>query len=139
MSQVASDVWLKRDARGIDWTYVKEMYRISSFDNGRSAKLLRRCFEQSQTVCFAMIGSQLVGTARAISDRCSCAAIFDVCVHPDYRSQGIGRAMVRSLLADLTGQYVLLTTSIPEFYAPLGFRREANAMWGLPQRGLGHE
>ncbi len=136
MNKLASDVWLKRDARGIDWAFVKEMYRVSNFDNGRSAKLLRRCFEQSQTVCFAMLGTQLVGTARAISDRCTCATIFDVCVHPNFRSQGIGRAMVRALLGDLNGQFVLLTTSIPEFYAPLGFRAEEKAMWALPNKGL---
>lgn len=117
-----------RTTRGVNWEQIRAMYRVSEFDNGRGTEMLRRCFERSQAVCFAFDGKTLVGTARAISDQTSCAAVFDVCVHPDYRNAGIGRAMVGDLLARLNGQFVILTTTLPDFYKPFGFRVEARAM-----------
>lgn len=40
----------------------------------------------------------LVGTARAIADGGKCAWVYDVCVRPDWRGRGLGKAMTRLLL-----------------------------------------
>lgn len=126
-----TNVFYKRDCRGIDWNAVKSLYRLAQFDNGRSPAVLKRAFEGSHEVCFAlsMPGSRLVGTARAISDGVTCATVFDVCVHPELQRSGVGTEMMRQLLSDLTGQFVLLTTPVPEFYEKMGFKKTGEAMW----------
>jgi ribosomal protein S18 acetylase RimI-like enzyme len=122
-------ILLRRTTLGIDFEQVKELYKISHFDNGRDAETLQRCFEKSQHVCFAISSDLIViGTARAISDETSCAAIFDVCVHPSMRRLGIGHRMMQTIMNELPGQFVILTTNVPSFYTPLSFRRENRAM-----------
>jgi ribosomal protein S18 acetylase RimI-like enzyme len=123
-------VVIRRSALGIDWSQVKSLYVISDFDNGRGPEMLRRCFEGSSQVRFAICEKRVVGTARAISDGTSCAAIFDVCVHPNFRRIGIGRRLMKDLVHDLPGQYILLTTTVPDFYEPIGFKKEPTAMSG---------
>jgi predicted N-acetyltransferase YhbS len=56
-----------------------------------------------------------------------------IAVHPDYRNEGIGRAMLRRALAaiDRTGIPAVLIGD-PEYYAPFGFSAEATAGWSLP-------
>jgi len=68
-------------------------------------------------------GDRLVGFSRAISDGVTNAYVSSVMVDPDYRRQGIGRAMIERLIADRRSvRFVLHTrdTAAP-FYAALGF------------------
>ncbi len=128
---VAPNIRLQRNCEGIDWLAVKQMYRMSDFDNGRPPGMLRRSFAGSYTVCFAVTDQgQVVGTGRAISDGIVSATLFDVCVHPDFRRRSIGTSIVRALMDSLDGQYVLFVTDAPEFYRSMnfGFRPEPNAM-----------
>jgi ribosomal protein S18 acetylase RimI-like enzyme len=118
---------LQRHARKVDWSALKQAYAASGWDNGRSPEELRRAFENSFRVCFACHAGRIVGTARAISDGVRCAAVFDVWVTPELRRLGIGRQMMEALLADLAGQFVILTTEVEAFYRPFGFR-ERRAM-----------
>ena len=127
----AGMIHYQRDCKNVDWLAVKQMYRMSNFDNGRPPGMLRRSFEGSFAVCFAVTETgRVVGTGRAISDGIVSATLFDVCVHPDFRRLGIGTGLVRGLMSSLNGQYVLFVTDVPDFYdsLKLGFRREPNAM-----------
>ena len=84
-AKLAAGIRLQRDCEGIDWLAVKQMYRMSNFDNGRPPGMLRRSFAGSFTVCFAVNETgQVVGTGRAISDGIVSATLFDVCVHPRF-------------------------------------------------------
>jgi N-acetylglutamate synthase-like GNAT family acetyltransferase len=125
------DITFQRHCFGVDWIAVKSLYRLANFDNGRSPTVLKSAFEGSQYVCIATMASSgsLIGTARAISDRITCAAIFDVCVHPDLQRSGLGTQMMQLLMSEMSGQFVLLTTPVPDFYTKLGFRRTGEAMW----------
>jgi GNAT superfamily N-acetyltransferase len=51
-------------------------------------------------------------------------AIHAVCTDPDRRGRGLGRALMAEALraADARYETVVLTTLIPDFYAPFGFR-----------------
>jgi ribosomal protein S18 acetylase RimI-like enzyme len=120
-----------RNCEGVNWSAVKSLYRLSQFDNGRSPSVLQSAFEGSHCVCFAysMPTRSIIGTARAISDGVTCSAVFDVCVHPEVRRTGVGTELVRRLMLDLPGQFILLTTPVPEFYEKLGFKRTGEAMW----------
>lgn len=114
---------------GLDGTALKQFYKACGFDNGRSPEQYRRAFANS-IARLAMLDGQLVAAARAISDGVRCAAMFDICVLPAQRGKGIGRAVVKSLLQALPGQYVILncTQDQDPFYATLGFHRADGAM-----------
>jgi ribosomal protein S18 acetylase RimI-like enzyme len=63
----------------------------------------------------------LVGFARAISDGASNAYISTVAVLPEYQKRGIGREIIRRLLADHDGiQFVLHSEHAIPFYLHLG-------------------
>ena len=51
-------------------------------------------------------------------------SIHAVCTDPGWRHRGLGRALMREALAWCDGRYetIVLTTGIPEFYTPFGFR-----------------
>jgi ribosomal protein S18 acetylase RimI-like enzyme len=51
-------------------------------------------------------------------------SIHAVCTDPDWRGRGIGSALMREALRACAGRYatVVLTTAIPDFYTPFGFR-----------------
>ena len=56
--------------------------------------------------------------------RVSIASIHAVCADPERRGRGLGRELMEEALAacDRRFQTVILTTAIPAFYAPFGFR-----------------
>lgn len=56
-----------------------------------------------------------------------------IAVHPDRRSEGIGRAMLRRALTaiDRTGIPALLIGD-PEYYGPFGFSADATGGWLVP-------
>lgn len=56
-----------------------------------------------------------------------------IAVHPDRRSEGIGRTMLRRALdaIDRSGIPAVLIGD-PEYYAPFGFTADATAGWSLP-------
>ena len=121
------NIILKKDLEGVDWQALKDAYKRSCWDNGRSPEQLKRAFTNSYTRCIAYYEGEIIGTARAISDHVRCAAIFDVWVLPDFRHKGVGQQMMKAVLNDLEGQFILLTTDVEEFYSKLGFRK-AEAM-----------
>lgn len=117
------NITLKRDIESVNWQALKTAYNRYAWDNGRTPEELEQAFTNSYTTCIAYCEGQLIGTARAISDAVRCAAIFDVWVLPEFRRQGVGHQMMKAILDDLKGQFILLTTDVEEFYSELGFRR----------------
>ena len=100
-------------------------------------KLIRGSF------CFyvAELDREIVGIGRAISDGVSDAYIQDVTVVRDLRGQGIGTAILRSIIADLRRQNIDWIGLIAEqgshpFYEKLGLTAMINAvpMLYLPER-----
>lgn len=116
---------LQEDLGGVRWIDLKRDLQADNFDNGRSADELRRSFEASYAVCFAVLDDRVMGTARVLSDGVCNAYLVDVWTKSGFRRQGVGTAMVASLLARLPGQHVgLFTTDHTSFYESLGFRLE---------------
>jgi len=68
-------------------------------------------------------GEKLVGYARAISDGAFNAYVSTVAVHPDHQRRGIGRELLRRLLAGRDGiQFVLhAAPEVHPFYLRCGF------------------
>jgi ribosomal protein S18 acetylase RimI-like enzyme len=75
--------------------------------------------------------NQVVGFITALTDRVLAAYIPLLEVLPAYRQQGIGKELVRRLLAQLSGLYaidVLCDPPLQPFYASLGLRPATGAM-----------
>jgi ribosomal protein S18 acetylase RimI-like enzyme len=82
-------------------------------------------FRHSTVVVGAYLGSEQVGCARVVSDKTRFAFVLDVIVHEAHRRRGLGRAMVRFLLAhpelSLVYRVALVTNDAHGVYAGLGF------------------
>jgi spermidine synthase len=82
----------------------------------------------TNSFCFvtASIGDSLIGMGRSISDGVSDAYIQDVMVHTDYRGNGIGKDIIRTMVAFLKEHELQWIGLISEpgyerFYQSLGF------------------
>lgn len=110
-------------------------------DVERATELLRRAYwnigrfdgdaiRRAITASCAVVGArsddgELVGVARAVSDDAKRAWIYDVCVQPEFRGHGVGRAVLQLLLKHRALRDVrevhLGTRDAQAFYASLGF------------------
>ncbi len=92
---------------------------------GRTARDLRRMLNNSSVCVTAWRGRTLVGFGRATSDGVYRGTIWDVVVEGREAGQGIGSAIVESLLTSqclvACERVYLMTTNSPDFYKKLGF------------------
>lgn len=92
---------------------------------------------RNSTYCVsAYDGANLVGFARAVSDGVMYAAVYDVIVHPDYRSQGIGKALVQDITrqckdAGVFSVHLFAAEGTEPFYNKLGFQARPPEMPGM--------
>ena len=74
---------------------------------------------------FTLDGAQIAYT-RAVSDRLRFGYVADVIVDPEYRGQGLGKALLRYLLADpileKVRHWLLVTRDAQELYKKIGFQ-----------------
>ena len=110
---------------GVDWSSLKERLRSDNFDNGRSPEQLRKSFENSFAVVFAYSGTEIVGTARALSDGICNAYVVDVWTYTPFRRMRIAGTMMSILEKRLPGQHVaLFTEDAAGFYVVHGYAEE---------------
>jgi len=109
------------------------LYRLAGWwPEEADLQLVARMISGSHCFLTAMDGSHLVGMGRAISDRANDAYLQDLTVHPDYRRQGIGTCLVKTLLTRLSADGLPWIGLIAErnsspFYAPFGFEPMADS------------
>ena len=114
---------------GIDWAILKADLSADDFDNGRSPDALRRSFENSAHVVFALEGDVVVGTARMLSDGVCNSYLADVWTRSTHRRRGIASTMVEHLAARVPGQHIgLQTDDHVSFYAAIGFTPQPHFM-----------
>lgn len=97
---------------------------------------LARALSASWATVSAYAGGELVGFGRVISDGVLYAVLFDVIVDPDHRRRGIGREIVRRLLArcaDAGIRDVQLFSAAGKvrFYERLGFHVRSSDAPGM--------
>jgi GNAT superfamily N-acetyltransferase len=79
------------------------------------------------SLCFGVyFKGEQVGFARVITDRATFAYLADVFLLPEHRARGVGKKLIRHILAhrDLQGlrRILLATQDAHKFYMPLGFK-----------------
>jgi ribosomal protein S18 acetylase RimI-like enzyme len=129
------------DTAGVDWHALKQALAADDFDNGRTVEQYQRSFDNSDLVCIAYAGDQIVGNARVLSDGVCNAYLVDVWTHSAFRRRGIARHMVEAMLARLPGQHVYLQSDddTVEFYKSLGFRERPTGLERVVGRWLVNE
>lgn len=114
---------------GVDWNKAVIIFEKAEL-GFREATRLEQAFENSDLVCFAWDNEVLIGMARALSDGVYQSVIYDLCILPEYQSNGLGRTMMQKILHRLkTPNSILWSVPGKEgFYAKLGFHPMRTAM-----------
>ena len=126
----------------LDLNQLLTLFQVAAFwARDRRLEDLQTAIDHSDPVVSAWQGDQLVGFARATSDGVYRATIWDVVVHPDYQSQGIGRKLVETVLShphvSRVERVYLMTTFKEKFYERVGFQRNSSTTMVLHQQCLG--
>lgn len=114
---------------GVDWAALKAALAADQFDNGRTPEEYRRSHENSHAVIFGRCNGEFVANGRILSDGVCNAYLVDIWTASPHRRRGVGREVVKRLVATVPGQHVaLFTEDMQAFYAALGFRRQRGGM-----------
>ncbi|MEH1834952.1 MAG: GNAT family N-acetyltransferase [Nostoc sp.] len=111
----------------IDLYQLQELLNVSAFwAKGRSIDDLGIAIANSEPVISVSDRDQLIGFARATSDGIYRATIWDVVIHPEYQSSGLGSNLVKTVLSHPRMRWVervyLMTTYQQGFYEKIGFQ-----------------
>jgi ribosomal protein S18 acetylase RimI-like enzyme len=115
----------------IDVYQLQELFNFAAFwAKGRSIEDMGIAIANSQPVISVRDRERLIGFARATSDGIYRATIWDVVIHPDYRSTGLGSKLVETVLSHPHMQRVervyLMTTHQQGFYKKIGFQSNSS-------------
>lgn len=116
---------ISTDPMRLDVTLVHEFLTSASYwAKGRSRVTVERALANS--LCFgAYQDGRQVGFGRVVTDRAVFAYLMDVFVLPDHRGRGVGKTLMRAVVAhpDLQGLrlFLLRTKDAHSLYAQFGF------------------
>jgi GNAT superfamily N-acetyltransferase len=121
------------DASGLDLPALADLFTEAGW--AARAPLLPAIVAGSRFVVTAWGGGALVGFGRAFSDGATGAYLTDVVVRGTHRRQGVGRAIVERLLAEIGPLKVVLHAEphLHAFYASLGFEPGADLLVRRPR------
>lgn len=114
----------------LEWSELEALYRVAPLGN-KSAKDLETVFTNSRFRCLAYEGGKLVAAGRALADGADASYICDVAVLPERQGTGLGKEVIRRLVALSSGHKKIILYSVPGkegFYRKLGFLRMLTAM-----------
>ncbi|QKQ76829.1 GNAT family N-acetyltransferase [Nostoc sp. TCL240-02] len=111
----------------IDLYQLQELLNVSAFwAKGRSIEDLGIAIANSEPVIYVSDSDRLIGFARATSDGIYRATIWDVVIHPEYQSSGLGSKLLETVLCHPRMRWVervyLMTTHQQGFYEKMGFQ-----------------
>ncbi len=118
------------DVDRIRWDELSHLYEIAPLGINTEA-YLKKVMRNSRYKCFVFSDTQLVGAGRALADGADCSYLCDIVVHPEFQGKGIGKSIVKKLLAFSEGHKKIILYANPgkeSFYGKLGFKPMATAM-----------
>ncbi|MCG6910769.1 MAG: GNAT family N-acetyltransferase [Deltaproteobacteria bacterium] len=120
---------IRYDCADVDWKDVQKLLKSAGMAY-HSSGIHKKAFEASHTTVFVYNSEQLIGIGRAISDGSYQAAIYDCAVLPEFQGKGIGKIIMKSVLAHLSHCNIILYASPGKegFYKKLGFRKMKTGM-----------
>jgi aralkylamine N-acetyltransferase len=79
---------------------------------------------------------KMVGFSRATSDHAFNATIWDVVIHPDFQSRGLGKALMQNIVRELRREDISNITlfadpQVVKFYQGLGFKPDPEGIKGM--------
>ena len=120
-----------------DYRQVKALLEACGIERHQAEESrLRRMIDNADRTVGAFDGDRLVGFARALCDEAFSGYIGTLCVHPDYRHQGIGTELASQLTEDspeITWALRAVQDSAP-FWEKQGFSRSDVGMEKLRER-----
>lgn len=133
------DTWV-HDLGAVDLDELSNLYRVAPLGD-KPPEALATVFGNSMFMCFVYAGGVLAGAGRVLADGLDCAYIADVAVHPDHQGRGLGKAIIRRLVALARNHKQIILYANPgteDFYGKLGFLRmnTAMAIWQDPARAV---
>ena len=110
----------------IDLVQLQALFNLGAFwAQERRLEDLEIAINNSNPVVSVWVKEQLIGFARATSDGIYRATIWDVVIHPDYRSYGLGQKLVETVLSHplmcRVERVYLMTSHQQSFYEKIGF------------------
>ncbi len=101
-----------------------ELLELTYWASGRTLNEVEESLQSSVIVSARHVEDGFVGCARAVTDKVTFSWICDVVVQAAHRRRGVGKELVRRLLAhpDVAAtRKVLVTQDAQSFYQQLGF------------------
>src|SRR5687767_5374367 len=120
------EMTISADSALLDLSVIERNLQESYWAAGRARDVIERSIANS--LCFGVYAAgRQIAFARVITDRAVFAYLADVFVVPEFRKQGVGRALMRAIVEhqDLQGLAVFLlrTRDAHGLYEPFGFER----------------
>ena len=102
---------------------VERLLKMTYWADRRPTETIEKSMRNS--ACFGIRSEEdrkLIGFARVISDYATTWYLCDVIIDPEYREQGLGKALVSHITTQFSGQRgLLLTRDAHGLYAHYGF------------------
>jgi len=123
------DIDVREDGTGVDWQTVSDILKSVGMAY-HEPDMHRRAFVGSHTTVFVYHAGRLIGFGRAISDGVYQAAIYDCAVRPEFQGQGIGKAIMNTILSRIAHCNAILyaTPGKEGFYRTHAFRKMKTGM-----------
>ena len=123
-----------RETGEVDIEQVLALYRALGWSSAEKPRELEQALRNSHSLVTAWDGPRLVGLGNAISDGALVVYYPHMLVRPEYQGRGIGREIVRRLMARYAGfhQHILVADGgAVDFYRKCGFERAGRTepMW----------
>ncbi|MGB3508118.1 MAG: GNAT family N-acetyltransferase [Microcoleaceae cyanobacterium] len=125
--------------RDIDLYELEELCNAVGWSR-RPLRKVKKAIQHSFLVVsmWQMRGSRrrLIGFARATSDHAFNATLWDVVVHPDFQSKGLGKALMKYIIKKLRSEDISNITlfadpHVVDFYRSLGFISDPEGIKGM--------
>lgn len=127
------DIITFRESNDVPRDSVLSLYRANNWSSADKPDQLHKALCNSHSLVTAWDGDRLVALANAISDGFLVVYYPHVVVHPEYHRKGIGRELMRRLMARYDGFHqhcVVADKSAVGFYEHCGFDQSpCPAMW----------